>query len=407
MPRIKSKKRPAPPRRTVRRSTRTTRLPARLEDSSSEDDGTRALPQAAPKTTKQAAESRSATPPDAPTAAAPMDSPPTPSQPVNERWTAQLQAAQQQIQSLQAQINQIQQSKPVGKSLNPLNPQSNSKPAATFTPTAAAQSSMRVDIDPPPVVSDEHNHQSILEGALNQLLDQDQENTQGEHPQSSMLILGATLDPKVKAKVWSGQYVDLTAMSHAEDKPMLLSINSKNSTVSLGQQKTPGPIHIYDWLRLFGTYAALYTDRHPDQAPGMYTYMVRILDIQKQYGGQVWKVYDEKFRRLKASQPSLPWCEIHWNTFMFVFQPAYNQPFQPSHPTRQIPTQRQRNHLNSPRSQQTPNVCYDYNNKGSCAFQDACKYRHACSSCQKPGHPRIKCNTKIQQKRQPSNPSQP
>ena len=393
MPRAKPKKRPAPPQMPVRKSARTTRLPARLEDTSSGDDTTRGVPQPSTGSSKNAKDNSTTTSSEG-------------------EFATRLQDAQQQIKNLQAQIDQIQQTKTIDMAKVTPNNQHRANTTDNLQHTETEGPPSHDEIDAPPGGSDEQNHRSILESALNHILSTDKDKTKGEDPESTLLILGATLDPKIKAKVWAGQYIDLTTMSHAEEKPMCLAINSKNSTLSLSQPRTSGPIHIYDWLRLFGTYSALYTERNPEAAPGMFTYMVRILDIQKQYGGQVWKVYDEKFRRLKASRPTLPWCEIHWNTFMFAFQPANspNLPFQPFIPTRnnqQSQNQRPRNNATSPRSAKTPNICYDYNNKGSCTFQDACRYRHACITCHKAGHPRIRCTVKQLQNRQPSNSSQP
>ncbi len=42
------------------------------------------------------------------------------------------------------------------------------------------------------------------------------------------------------------------------------------------------------------------------------TYMVAIMDMSKRHGGYAWRVYDEKFRRIRALSPTLQ-CHLLLN----------------------------------------------------------------------------------------------
>ena len=48
--------------------------------------------------------------------------------------------------------------------------------------------------------------------------------------------------------------------------------------------------------------------------------MVNILDMHRRHGGFAWRVYDERFRRLRALAPSMPWHLTNWDLAMDAIQ---------------------------------------------------------------------------------------
>jgi hypothetical protein len=226
--------------------------------------------------------------------------------------------------------------------------------------------------------------------------------TTGENPVTNYLVLGATLDPKIKAKVWAGQYVELSSLSDQSDVKVSVSVNKDDSLISLTPAKSPPPATIYSWLRLFAAYAAVYLERYPAQGPAMFSYTVRIFDLHRQYGGVAWRNYDEKFRRVKAVCPTLPWHTVNWDMAMSLVHPSANpggqsQSTRPTsngrHPFRGQSGQNQTGGQAS-RYQTDDNrganrgVCFRFNGKG-CELTN-CRFKHACSNCGR-AHSKQKC----------------
>ena len=140
-----------------------------------------------------------------------------------------------------------------------------------------------------------------------------------------------------------------------------------------------------EWLRLFSTYASVYLERHPAEAPSMLTYMVSIMDMHRNHGGFAWRLYDEKFRRIRAMTPALAWHITNWDLAMEALHSV-------------APSGRQAESQQSPfRAMQSPRkpssgVCYTFNRVGKCERAN-CPYAHVCSSCGRKGHARRACRT--------------
>jgi hypothetical protein len=220
----------------------------------------------------------------------------------------------------------------------------------------------------------------------------------GENPVTNFLVLGAILDPKVKTKIWEGKYVELSSLGDAKEPSVAVSVNKDDSLISLTPSKTPPPSNIHQWQRLFSTYAAVYTERFPAQAPGIITYAIRILDLHKQYGGTAWREYDENFRRVRAHCPTLPWHTINWDMAMSSIHLPTNQQAQVTPSTSQPRTPFRGRHTASNTGGQASSsshrarqkgTCFRYDQKGSCA-NTKCLYKHTCTICGE-GHSRQRC----------------
>ena len=122
------------------------------------------------------------------------------------------------------------------------------------------------------------------------------------------LVLGATLESKIKPKICEGGYVDIGALSSPTDTAVSVAMgNNGKPTISLTPMRTSPPSSILEWLCLFGTYASIYLQAHDDEASSLMRYMVAIMDMSKCHGGYAWRVYDEQFRRIRAPSPTLQW----------------------------------------------------------------------------------------------------
>ena len=67
------------------------------------------------------------------------------------------------------------------------------------------------------------------------------------------------------------------------------------------------PTSIFEWIRLFCVYESVYVDRHPSESAALFTYMVN----------------DERFRRIHAMAPALPWHLINWDVAMGAIHSSF------------------------------------------------------------------------------------
>lgn len=209
--------------------------------------------------------------------------------------------------------------------------------------------------------------------ALQQALGQAQQ--QPGEAVNSFLTAGTTLDPKIKAKIWNGEYVDLGSLRSQVSSSLGMTVVEGidgQPQVALTPARNKAPQTIYDWQRLYHTYAAVFLQRHPTQGPAIFTYLTRILDLHRQHGGTVWRLYDEQFRRLRAHLPTLPWHVLNWQVLndAMVNQPQSSSNFQ------------------EPKDR----VCFAFNRKGFCKLEEKCQYKHICSLCKSPSHPKSRCH---------------
>ena len=215
--------------------------------------------------------------------------------------------------------------------------------------------------------------------------------TAGEQDGSSgggiaqFFVLGATLDPKVKAKIREGAYVDLGSLGAPSDASVSVAMGSDGQpSISLTPSRARPPASILEWIRLFSVYASVYVERHPAESSSLFSYIVNVMDLHRQHGGVAWRLYDERFRRIRAMAPELPWHMVNWDVAMGAIHsgPAGRQVV----PQAPLPF-RQGAARSSPRA--APGVCFDYNYRGACT-RTPCRFKHTCITCGQ-GHPSRSC----------------
>ena len=134
---------------------------------------------------------------------------------------------------------------------------------------------------------------------------------------AQFFVLGATLDPKVKAKIREGAYVDLGSLGAPSEASVSVAMGSDGQpSISLTPSGARPPASILEWIRLFGVYASVYVERHPAESPSLFSYIVNVMDLHRRHGGVAWRLYDERFRRIRAMAPELPWHIVNWDVAM-------------------------------------------------------------------------------------------
>ena len=171
------------------------------------------------------------------------------------------------------------------------------------------------------------NTQELLASMLQQMTAAQMTPT-GEHQAvTPFLVLGSTLEPKIRAKTWEGAYVELGALASSEPAvAVAVSNTGQQPSISLTTVRARPPGNILEWLRRFATYAAVYLERQATEAPSVLTYMVSIVDMHRRHGAFAWCVYDEKFRRVRVR-----WCRLchgtrqigSWQWMLSTARPAH------------------------------------------------------------------------------------
>ena len=223
--------------------------------------------------------------------------------------------------------------------------------------------------------------------ALNQMLGADGGGV-GEIP-ASYFLAGTTVDKKIKLKIWSREYVELGSLVHKPEAGSAVNMGfSQGSTshLSFTPARPRQPANVYEWLSMFAIYSSIYTQKFPAEAPGLFTYITRVMGITKSHPHSfVWRIYDEKFRRLRQYSDSLPWHLLDHHVL---------------HESQEVST-------SNKGSDQTPKGkggqakagnskvvghCYAFNRVTGCRKSASnCNFRHVCAKCGAP-HPGHKCS---------------
>ena len=239
------------------------------------------------------------------------------------------------------------------------------------------------------------NLEQMLSSAITQIINPQVQDKEGKKLASSYLILGSTLDPKVKSKIWAREYIELSSLHQEQmDPAVFVSVQDNGKpSISLKPSKSSPPANFYQWLTWFSTYAAVYLEKFPEQASSMMTYMIRILELSRKHQGFLWRTYDENFRRMR-SFVDFPWHITNWEMILQSMHSNFgmSNTFQKSQPFRRNFNKQNANEQNyrSPRtseqSYRTPRgFCFSFDKQGRCT-------NHECSKCGMANHFRGNCN---------------
>ena len=205
-----------------------------------------------------------------------------------------------------------------------------------------------------------------------------EEKDTGDH-YVEFMYAGATLDSKIKQKIWSTKYVDLATL-----RPKSESKSSPNDNQNgASSQNSKQPTSWSEWFRLFVTYASIYLKQFPEECSGVLTYMLRIHNLaRKDPQSFVWRDYDEQFRNIKGLANDIPWHIVNQHILSQVKDDALS-----GKSTFRKPV--------TNKFEQNPNAfklgtCFDFNDNKKFCNRKTCKYAHRCSKCNGT-HPQYMC----------------
>ena len=198
--------------------------------------------------------------------------------------------------------------------------------------------------------------------------------------------LSSRVSSKVKAKIWSNEYLDFGT---------ILSFSPNNQKYSLSLASSDGeptrpyltlepsqPVKkiqtINQWLSAFNIFVAIYSEKLPTDTPKMMKYFEIVRDIAGKPGD--WLYYDEQFRFIRQSAPAqYPWDTIHlelWLKAVTNFRPK-TQFSSDKEPLRSL-------------SQSFPRgTCWRFRAGKVC---NGCRFEHICYKCGSK-HPAAQCSS--------------
>ena len=179
--------------------------------------------------------------------------------------------------------------------------------AADVTPTAPAPA---VDAAPEvvwpmagPSIERDNPIDFAVAGALSSLMDDKGEPAPNTCVLFHTTALGADLPERIKAKIWANEFVEffeLTHVHHFQPQQMAVSSGDSHQVFSLLPQARGRQIStIAQWTSAFLVFGAIYAQRFPEAAPGLFKYCEVVRDIAATGPPFAWRQYDARFRSLR------------------------------------------------------------------------------------------------------------
>ena len=191
------------------------------------------------------------------------------------------------------------------------------------------------------------------------------------------LPLGYNVPEKTKQLIWSGQYVDVNALTPGASQvteTVLYQSEDASFKLATGLKPIKHIASIHQWNNGFDIYMSIFIKKYPTMATQLLKYANMIRNMSAKIGFESARFYDEEFRKLRATH-ALNWLVVHdelWRTAsglqvrsQFAQRPRGKQPFRRD-------------------GQQvfTKGYCWRFCRTGQCTNR-LCKLRHACCICQK------------------------
>ena len=200
--------------------------------------------------------------------------------------------------------------------------------------------------------------------------------------QSVGIPLYAKVSDKLKSKIWANEFIDFGSLLNTQvaSPHYRLAITNPSSdgvpTLQLEPEaKGPKISTIDTWFSAFHVFVAIYTCKHPSEAPSLMKYGDTIKDLASR--GYNWQYYDENFRFLRQSQ-TLPWGDIHWELWL-------RSSYLPKKPSSSgAGSSKSGNFMSIPKG-----YCFRFHKGLTCA---GCSFKHTCFKCNKGTHRAVNCN---------------
>ena len=126
--------------------------------------------------------------------------------------------------------------------------------------------------------------------------------------------LAALVDAKLKAKIWTRQYVDLALLTvdSSARYSVELDAGAESSSLHLKEEPLKKIDTIGSWTDVFLIYMAIYVDRFPSEVSQMLKYMELVRGMAS---SRMFLHYDRDFRKLRAAN-AMNWDVLHQELYL-------------------------------------------------------------------------------------------
>jgi len=130
---------------------------------------------------------------------------------------------------------------------------------------------------------------------------------QGKEPSNPSISrpLGLGIDNKVKAKIWANEAIDFGSLLGFKKGRKKFEINEElDGACSMTAAKQPFTIRtVNQWMQAFHIFVAIYTEKHPQDAPKLMKYADIVQRLGRQAGDEAALYYDTNFREWRETSP--------------------------------------------------------------------------------------------------------
>ncbi|CAC5413819.1 unnamed protein product [Mytilus coruscus] len=193
-------------------------------------------------------------------------------------------------------------------------------------------------------------------------------------------------------KKWSDEFIDMNSLtsSYVKDPFSLFVSNRKFSLDNTSRSNKP-PLSIEQWTSAFLVFSDIYIEKCPEEARHLLKYGHNIREMYDLYGDEPWRIYDEKFRRLRETI-KLPWGklidELYTKSANTSNTQNKNFHVQPARKNKTFSKPRQYNTTVKNIHPNSVKTCILFNRGQTC--NKPCSYKHVCHYC-KGSHARFQC----------------
>ena len=148
----------------------------------------------------------------------------------------------------------------------------------------------------------------------------------------SSVPLGSSVDPKIKAKIWAGQFVELgTLVGEFSESPVLIfDTKNRNPSVQMRENVSRRIFNVAQWTDAFLVYVAIYTECHPTDVASILKYVQLVRSMAASARNNMFIAYDRDFRKLRVHN-NMPWDVIHQEFYLALSYRNQNVSHNPRH----------------------------------------------------------------------------
>lgn len=216
------------------------------------------------------------------------------------------------------------------------------------------------------------------------------------------LPLGSTLNDKLKSKIWSGEFVEMSSLLEGPEAgqptttAFYRNMSGHTSLAFSTNEPRKKELSLEQWTDTFIIFISIYLEKSPLEVSPLLKYMhsIRGLAYTTNIPPRAWAEYDTTFRKSRHVH-GLGWGDTLWELYFSVQRRAYTL-------KQTRPSQDQSTSSVSSGSKPGPKLtvktvdgletqiprghCYKYAQDGTCDRGLRCNFKHTCAVCQKPDH---------------------